>query len=454
MSLFRAALFAAASLATARAQDTRQVAEPKLPPACATLKAQLRSVDGRKTLADMDESKPDTVRIQRAIDGCPTGQAVALLPDGVHDAFLSGPLELRDGVTLLVGAGAILFASRNPRDYDVAPGACGVVDRSGRGCRPLVAAAHVRGAGVMGDGIIDGRGWAHLTGRDVSWWDLAEQARTPQDARQNCPRLIVASQARDFMLYRVALRNSPNFHVTFSGDGFTAWGVTIDSPKNARNTDGIDPGNATNVTITRCFIHTGDDQVAIKAGTPGPTSHITVAHNHFYTGHGMSIGSETDGGASDILVSDLSIDGADNGIRIKSNSSRGGLVRHVVYEDVCIRDTKAPVYMDSNYAFYGAARDRLPEFTDIVLRNVRVQGGGKIILEGYDERHRLGITFDNVMLDRAANIRASHAEVTLGPGAVNFRPAGADVRVSGSPGKEAADTCEGRFVPMRQLPAP
>ena len=51
----------------------------------------------------------------------------------------------------------------------------------------------------------------------------------------------------------------------------------------------------------------------------------------------MSIGSETNGGASAIRVLDLSIDGADNGIRIKSNSTRGGFVHDIVYEDVCIR---------------------------------------------------------------------------------------------------------------------
>jgi hypothetical protein len=41
---------------------------------------------------------------------------------------------------------------------------------------------------------------------------------------------------------------------------------------------------------------------------------MTIAHNHFYTGHGMSIGSETNGGADTIRVTDLSIDGADNGV--------------------------------------------------------------------------------------------------------------------------------------------
>ena len=49
-----------------------------------------------------------------------------------------------------------------------------------------------------------------------------------------------------------------------NGYGFTVWGLRIWSPPRARNTDGIDLGNSTNVTIVRSFIHTGDDQVAIK----------------------------------------------------------------------------------------------------------------------------------------------------------------------------------------------
>ena len=136
------------------------------------------------------------------------------------------------------------------------------------------------------------------------------------------PRLIVVTHCEEFTLYNITLKNSPNFHVVFSGNGFTAWGVVINTPKTARNTDGIDPSSATNVTITHCFIHTGDDNIAIKAGSGGGSSHMTIAHNHFYTGHGMSIGSETDGGASAIRVTDLLIDGADNGLRIKSNDSR------------------------------------------------------------------------------------------------------------------------------------
>ena len=180
----------------------------------------------------------------------------------------------------------------------------------------------------------------------------------------------------------------------------------------------------------------------------GTTTHMTIAHNHFYYGHGMSIGSETDGGASAIRVTDLSIDGADNGIRIKSNSSRGGLVQDVVYDDVCIRDTKNPIYMDSNYSYYGTARDKLPVFTNITLRNVHILGGGKITLDGFDAAHRLGMILDNVFLNnpQEMKITAVHADLSLGPGPVNFRPAGDDVRLVGAPGMGARNACEGKFV--------
>src|SRR5205807_30973 len=176
--------------------------------------------DNNKTIAAADESKLDSERIQKALDSCPKGQAVELKADGAHNAFLSGPLELREGVTLKIAAKTILFGSRDARLYDVRPGSCGIVDQSGRGCKPLIGGNGVTHAAVMGDGIIDGRGWAKVLGKDVSWWDLAEQAR--KGGNQNCPRILVLSRCDDFTLYRVTLKNSGNFHVAYSnGNGFT-----------------------------------------------------------------------------------------------------------------------------------------------------------------------------------------------------------------------------------------
>jgi polygalacturonase len=455
--------FASAALA----QDTRTVTEPRVPPPCTTLTAELTARDGG--LAESDEGKLDTARIQQAMDQCASGHAVVLLSGGGgENAFLSGPLELRAGVTLIVAPGTTLFASRDPRLYDATPGGCGIVTKGGaRGCLDFIHGKNAPGAGVMGiegrftrtdggtapmqlPGTIDGRGGMKLLGQNVSWWDLARQAQV-QNAGQQVPRLIHIEDSNDFTLYNITLRNAANFHVLYSrGNGFTAWGVIIDTPATARNTDGIDPASSTNVTITHCYIHAGDDNVAIKAGSDGSATHMTIAHNHFYSGHGMSIGSETNGGASAIRVTDLSIDGADNGLRIKSNSSRGGLVQDIVYDDVCIRDTKNPIYMDTHYSFFGADRDKIPVFQGIVLRGVSITGTGKITLDGFDATHRLGMIFDGVTLDPISGfqIEAGHADLSFGPGAVNFAPAGDDVHIEGHAGNGDAHSCEDKFVPM------
>jgi polygalacturonase len=74
-------------------QDTRKVVEPQLPPACEVLTARLAAPGG--ALSDADERRPDTVRLQKAIDGCAPGKAAELKPDGDRQIFLSGPLVLK-----------------------------------------------------------------------------------------------------------------------------------------------------------------------------------------------------------------------------------------------------------------------------------------------------------------------------------------------------------------------
>ncbi|HEY2164412.1 MAG TPA: glycosyl hydrolase family 28 protein, partial [Gemmatimonadaceae bacterium] len=437
------------AVAVARAQDTRNVVEPKRPASCTVLTAELSPV-ADTTLAESDEPKLDTRRIQAAIDHCGPGRAVVLRASGAKRAFLSGPLTLQRGVTLVVDTNAILFGSRDPREYDI-DHRCGTVDEKGHGCKPLISATGAIGVGVMGPGTIDGRGWAKLLGKNVSWWDLAQDAKV-RNLSQSCPRLIVLSKSNDATLYDVTLKNSGNFHVVFDhASGFTVWGIRIDTrDPRARNTDGVDPTSATNVTITRSYINTGDDNVAIKAGKIGST-HMTVSHNHFYRGHGMSIGSETDGGASAIRVFDLSVEGADNGLRIKSNASRGGLVHDVEYRDVCIRRTKEPILMDTHYTASPETTGKLiPEYRDIRLADVRVLDGGKVTLDGYDASRRLDIAFNNVVFDdpKAIVLLAQHVSLTQGPGPSNLSLTGEDVKVTGASSDAPPNACTGKFVPM------
>ncbi|HEY1803377.1 MAG TPA: glycosyl hydrolase family 28 protein [Terracidiphilus sp.] len=441
------------------AQDTRTVIEPLFPQLCTTVSAQL-STNGHSLAAD-DEQKLDTARIQKAIDKCGRGRAVMLHVDESNNAFLSGPLVLKPDVTLIVGLGVTLFASRDPAIFAVSPGSCGIVSHSPgpRGCKPLISVDNAPNSGVMGDGVIDGRGGEKMLGSQYSWWDLAEQARA--GGGQQVPRLIVANDSDNFTLYRITLKNSPNFHVVYNhGDGFTVWGLRIDTPQRlARNTDGVDPGNgAKNITITQSFIRTGDDNVAVKGG-PGGATNITVSHDHFYWGHGMSIGSETNGGVSKIRVFDLSLDGPDNGIRIKSNGSRGGLTQDVIYDDVCIRNSPNPITLDTAYSANGPLQGTSPPtMRDITLHNVRVSGGGKFTFNGYDPTHRIGATLDGVQITDQAKYtyEMNHADLTLGPDATNLQfPAASglaknDSTVTGTPSEGNPASCTEKFVPFPQ----
>jgi len=444
------------------AQDTRKVVEPHIPAACVTLEAAIAANHG--VIADKDERSLDTERIQHAIDNCagaPTdrsssvGQkAVVLRAVGKMNVFLTGPLALRSGVTLVVDANTALVASRDPRLYDLAPGSCGIVSERGHGCKPLIAGSGAQDSGIMGLGSIDGRGGAKLLGQDVSWWDLAHEAKIT-DKQQSVPRLIAVDHSNGFTLYKITLRNSPNFHVGVNDtDGFTAWGVKIMTPKTARNTDGIDPGSSRNVTIAYCSIHTGDDDVAVKSGRSGPASNISILHNHFYTGHGMSIGSGTNGGVDHMLVEDLTIDGADNGIRIKSDRSRGGLVHDLVYRDVCIRDTKNPLVFTPLYTTFGG--DQLPVYRDILLQNVHVLTAGSYTFLGLDAQHKLGLTLDNVFADdqQHSTMLNKDADIVIGGKRGNLEPAGDNVTVQQTPGSAPGTplACDARFVPFPALP--
>src|SRR5437588_459005 len=85
------------------AQDSRNVAEPVLPLICTSVDAQL-ATNGH-SLASADEEKLDTARIQQALDACEKGRGVLLRTHGASNAFLTGPLELRQGVTLIIDRG-------------------------------------------------------------------------------------------------------------------------------------------------------------------------------------------------------------------------------------------------------------------------------------------------------------------------------------------------------------
>lgn len=412
--------------APAHAQDRRTVTEPALPTqVCATLTAVPDATPGA-----------DTHRLQSAIAHCRAGMAVRLVPEGNAFRFESGPLAMKSGVTLWIDRGAVLAASPDPRAYDMA-GRCGTIDDKGKGCAPFLRFAGTHGGGVVGEGAIDGRGGAAMTGSGETWWQLARRAQR-EGGKQNNPRLIEIDDARDIVFYRITLRNAANFHVAMNGvEGATFWGVRIDTPADARNTDGIDPGASQDVTIAQSYIRTGDDNVAIKAGK-GATRHVSILDSHFYAGHGLSIGSETNAGVSELLVRGASFDGTTAGLRIKSDASRGGLVQHVRYEDVCMRGVKRPIEFDTRYD-PRATGFSIPVYRDITLRQVRADGG-TLVVRGHDRTHMIDVTLDHVALGPGAQWQIDFAAVLVDPeeGALTLP------QIAAAPGRCPAD----RFPPF------
>src|ERR1051326_6182160 len=107
--------------------------------------------------------------------------------------------------------------------------------------------------------------------------------------------------------------------------------------------------------------------------------------------------------------------------------------------------------MDTHYsASAKTTGDLIPEFRDIRLKDVRVWGSGKGILDGYDARRRLAMTFDNVVFDHTAEIKLSARHLSLArvPGPMNLSIAGEDVQLSGNTAEAPANSCVGKFVPM------
>ncbi len=468
----------------AAAQDRRQVRQPVLPPSCQLLLAE-KIVGADRRMADADEGKPDTSKIQAALDHCAPGQAVELAATGSNNAFLSGPLSLPEGVTLVVGKGVTLYASRNPNDYDYpsALGVCASTESNDRifgqpeaapeglrrdaaaagpiGCKPLISITDAKHSGVMGAGVIDGRGDMQLIGRDYSWWQMARKAE-PGNKKYYSVRLIVARKADDLTLFGITLHNSPNYHVTVANtDGFTAWDVHLKTPTvahtDARNTDGIDPGSSTNITVAHSWIDNEDDNIAIKTGV----SYMSVLHNHFYSGHGMSIGSETHTGVSHLLVDDLVEDHTTSGIRIKSNVTRGGPVHDLTYQNICMRDVQVPIAISPYYnngttdqfVDPGFKGNRIPDYKAISLRNISALTPGDVLIAGADDRHRTEVELENVFISgiQPAQVHMKLATITHAGGNIPLQGLPSDVTLNAvavSP-SVAPYACAGKFVPMR-----
>lgn len=464
-----------------------------------------------------DGSDLDTKRIQDALTRCATKGAVKLVADGSNDSFVASHISMSK-VILWVDKDVTLYASRNANLYQGPLGNCGVLGvNDSTACQDFIS-VNDEAPGIVGDGTIDGQGGEPLIGHSYSWWEMSGALRDIDGSIGNPTLINVLSNTTKFLMYRITLHDSPKFHVKVSsspmrgvsnpvcnypGEGFKIWGVTIltpskwynsqgrlMSPQWARNTDGIDPGanSVSSCGVIACStITTGDDHIAIKGGHH--VSNLRIAHNHFGTGHGMSIGSETMGDAvddatgqrlpaiDDVWVYDLTIDadsrwvGEDaspndfNGIRIKSDPSRGGWVKGVTYSDVCMRDMSNSILISTSYnPLFSGIPKYMPKFEDIAFRNIRgvtcmSQTQTVVSVSGYSVNNITGpVSFDNVVFDNIGpqSTLARFSDIVMGPGNVNFdfpsNSLGTTVEDNRLPDSSKPKTCRFPTLPVPTMP--
>ncbi|SDC27505.1 glycoside hydrolase family 28 protein [Acinetobacter boissieri] len=362
------------------AQDTRSVVEPKQPKICQTLFA---------------NNEDSTKEIQTALVSCVKGQAVALKKMANQNVFLTGPLQVPTGISLEIDSGVVLRAVNRSVVFDRGNHSCGTLGGDGNGCLPIITFDHVSESGIYGQGEIDGQGDKQLQDQPWSWWQLARQAQHLHE-KYSAPRLIQINHSHNLTFYQLHVQNTPHFGLVFSqSSGLTVWGLHLDNPSDARNTDGIDINSSENVTITRSHISTGDDHIAIKANIhTGPSRNISIIDNNFGAGHGVSIGSETQAGVYAVDIDGLYIHGAENGLRIKSDRSAAGEVSQVLYKNMTLENIKHALIQDTVYE--NKAGDTQANWHDIQYQNIQILGKSQLVFNGLNAVQPLQVNLQQV----------------------------------------------------------
>lgn len=309
----------------------------------------------------------NTTAIQNTVNAAGATGGTIVIPAGT---YLSGPFTLTNSINLQIDSGAVLkmLPMATFTNY---PG----------GTNYFVYARKLHDIEISGTGTIDGQG--------SPWW-----AAYLAGSITNRPFLINISGCTRVLVQDVTLQNPPMFHLVLRGGnvGVTVQGITINTPSPSPNTDGIQV-TATNVLIQNCSVSAGDDNIAIGSSSP-VAADIIVSNCAFGTGHGVSIGSYTGGGVHDLTVSNCTFNGTDNGIRMKSDRDRGGLVENLRYFDISMTNVRCPIMIHSYYGSVGdplnisvfrASTDAVHQVTSKtpIWRNITISNLTATVTNGY-----------------------------------------------------------------------
>jgi polygalacturonase len=279
----------------------------------------------------------NTAAIQAALNAAnAAGGGTVTIPAGT---FLSGPITLYSKINLNLASGAVLKAepygsSYYPVGQPTVSGTTKTADP--RTYTNFITAESLNNIEISGTGTIDGQG--------APWWAAFDNGDIA-----NRPIMLYLHKCTTVDVEGVKLTSSPVAHLVFK-DGVTnatVQGMTIATPVPSHNTDGIDVSGQ-HILINNCNISDGDDNIAI-GGSVAFSSDITITNCTMGAGHGLSIGSITKAGINGLTVDNITFNGTDIGIRIKSARDRGGLVQNLSYSNLTMNAVKSAIYLTAYY---------------------------------------------------------------------------------------------------------
>ena len=267
----------------------------------------------------------NTTAIQAAINAAEAaGGGIVEVPAG---NFLSGPIELASRINLRLEENATL------RMLPLGKYPGGTVDPAN-----FISGASLHDVAISGSGTIDGQG--------IPWWPFARIYGAHR------PRMIALNSCDRVLIERVTLTNSPMFHIAISGksSNVIVRGVIIranpstDPVNPGHNTDACDVSGHT-ILIQDCDVSVGDDDFTCG----GNTSDVLITNCTYGYGHGVSIGSPTSGGVSNLTVVNCTFNRTEQGIRIKSDRDRGGFLHNLSYLNLRMTNVVCPILIYASY---------------------------------------------------------------------------------------------------------
>lgn len=279
----------------------------------------------------------NTRQLQQAInDLAGQGGGKLCFPAG---CYLTGSLQLRNGVELYLEQGATLLGSSNPAHYTALQKSQDL-ERNDNSQLALLLADGAEQIAITGQGTIDGNGRAlalavdslHHAGIRIDPHYNYKRMRPNETAR---PKLFFFVDCRDIRVQGVSLRSS------------AAWGLSFDRCRQMVledlsvvnraywNNDGIDVTDCHNVIIRRCDIDSADDGICLKS-YHADTCNDSIAISDCTirsSASAVKFGTASRGGFRNVEISRIRVkDTFRSAIAIESVD--GGLIEHIRVSDV------------------------------------------------------------------------------------------------------------------------